>query len=609
MSSAPCSRTSRWTTWTTWVAPRCTGRRPKARPRCAATRVRSCPPTTISYSATRPSAARSTPQRRVHAMHAMQVVEMLLARGATLERASAAGRTPLLEACAIGDPATVAALLAAGADASVTDASGANALMITGADLGGGVTFAGAGARAAAVLRTVLEHATSGGTRLVDERDAAGDSPLVSVSRRGLPECCTVLLHAGAEADECDGAPLVGAALHGHVECAQILLEHGASAARMAARSHASALHAAASAGHSACLQLLLAHSRREDGGRERSSPGAALLQTDGAWRSPLLCAAAAGHGDCVDLLVAAGALVEQADREGNTPLLSACTSGDPKAVAVLLAAGAAPRHCNAAGDDGLMLAAMRGHLAILPLLLPACASRLPYAMVRAAAAGHTRTAVALVELCPLPPLGEEQGLELRKVRTGVEAEAACAQMLQAVWRRTVEEHAALAGAISSEISDGISGGISDGTSGGISRQQSASERRPAEVPTAKETTRPTGTATGTAAVAAPRAVADVMPPPMGAALAGLGPEGVASPRDGACEDARGAPAVPVDTALGQPADEGDDDLGGALTSAQIQEMIRRELLDDDDEYGDLGDLGDDSEAESSPAGRRGGVK
>ena len=441
-----------------------------------------------------------------------EAIALLLRMKAPLEARSDQGRTPLLEACERCQLSAIAPLIAAGSQPHVVDACGCNALhLIAMSRIGEGEgeggdaaaeafrTLLAAGAkgarspRSADLVRTLVRHKCGA---LFAEGDAllSEATPLVHAAAAGLTACCETLLEAGAQPDECCGRPLLAAARGGHTACVRKLLDAGAQPS-LSSTPEGSVLHVAAGAGHADLVRMLCSVLARRaasqaateaadatdvvsigngaggaaaGGGAATNAAGAAgaatggggsppiladLLRTNGAWRSPLLCAAAAGHGDCVEALVDAGSPLEQCDREGNSPLLSACCNGEPKAVAVLLAAGCQPRRRNGAGRDALLCAAAGGHVPVLPLLLPACADRLPEAMVTAAAAGQAKTAVALVELCPLPPpktwrLKTAGGRGSGTPQEGRPEDAvhhAAGQLVRALWERVCEEHALLA--------------------------------------------------------------------------------------------------------------------------------------------------------------------
>ncbi len=349
----------------------------------------------------------------------VEVIDELLHLGAPLEACTTQERTPFLEACARACVGGMASLLRAGASVAAVDARRQNAMHLlcncsspVGAGDDGGHEQG---------LRMLLRAPGLPAPHL-EATDLAGDTPLMCAARSGLLLCCRMLLSAVRRDRDRDEAALYAAATHGRLRCATLLVECGARPVCDNGEER-SALHGAAGAGHIEVLRFLLDECAALDGG-----VGTALLRTDGMWRSPLLCACAAGQGEVVEFLVdSMHAPLEQRDAAGNTPLLAACSAGDPKAVAVLLRAGADPRRRNRSGRDALCCAAVGGHVPVLPLLLPACGDRLPDALVQAAGEGEARTALALVELCPLPlPMMKSPG--------------ACAQLVDAFWRRTSEE-------------------------------------------------------------------------------------------------------------------------------------------------------------------------
>ncbi len=501
----------------------------------------------------------------------------LVQRGAPLEARGADGCTPLLEACAHAQPAAVSTLLALGADVTAVDGTGRNAMHLAclsapactervptrpaAAPASPSVTPA---SPQASTLRLLLDvggaaaealraHLSSG----VEPGELWRETPLVCAARAGLAECCLLLLDAGADANECGGLPLLSAARCGRLEAVRTLLSRGADSTR-AVGPAGTALHAASAAGHAEVITLLAAAAAAAD----PEATGAAFLHTDGEWRAPLMVAAAHGHGDAVEALVAAGAPIEHpTDRLGNTPLLRACAAGDPKAIGVLLQAGARPRHKNGAGHDALLIAAIGGHLPVLPLLLPACGKTLPDAMVQAAAHGQARTAVALMELCPFP---------LPDPSESRAAAAASARLLQALWQRCCEEHVGI-----------------DPTSLALEAAGGFGEKAVA----AAAASRSGGAAVAAAAAAggaAAAANAAAKAPALGAPRAdGTRAETPTSdrPSAAAAEAAEGAASPAADDALvPEEVLEGEDDDLGIDDLTNIQELIRRELLEDDDD-------------------------
>ena len=390
-----------------------------------------------------------------------EAISVLLDRGAALEARDEHGRTPLLVACAHAHVAAVRVLVDAGADTLAVDAAGRGCLHVAASPVhSSDLAFESVAVQAEGVLRLLLVRADemTPALRLACNDGGApdglpgGGTPLAFAAAAGLVGCCTAILESGVGADDPSdlsrssgmpaGRPLLAASACGHVATVAFLIDHGADPMRES-DTLGSAIHVAAARGHVGVVRLLSEQLKASEGASGRDAP-AFVLRTDGAWRTPLLCAAGGGHGECVEVLVSSGSPLEQCDRDGNSPLLAACTTGDPKAVAVLMRAGARPRRRNIAGRDALCCAAAGGHLPLIPLLLPKCSDRLSDAMVAAAAAGQARTAVAIVELCPLsllaPAADAQPPSSPSKAAALASRTSACEQLVAAIWRRCAEE-------------------------------------------------------------------------------------------------------------------------------------------------------------------------
>jgi hypothetical protein len=110
---------------------------------------------------------------------ASELIELLLEAGAELERADARGRTPLLQAAALGRGETVRALLARGSNPAARSRSGQTALHLAArsGDLSGVEALLGAGADAVARDargRTALREASTLEPARRRRRSAAG---------------------------------------------------------------------------------------------------------------------------------------------------------------------------------------------------------------------------------------------------------------------------------------------------------------------------------------------------------------------------------------------------------------------------------------------------
>ncbi|MFA6107615.1 MAG: ankyrin repeat domain-containing protein [Candidatus Latescibacterota bacterium] len=118
---------------------------------------------------------------------------------------------------------------------------------------------------------------------------------------------------------------------------------------------------------------------------------GARVDQADRDGNTPLIKAAFDGRLDFAAILLAAGADVHQANRQGISALLAASAGGRTDLIEALLAAGADPNRATPEGLTPLMLAAARGQVAVATVLLAAGADP-------TARDGEGRSAAALAE-------------------------------------------------------------------------------------------------------------------------------------------------------------------------------------------------------------------
>lgn len=206
------------------------------------------------------------------------VAELLLGQGAEVDRQAVDGSTPLLVAAESGHTHVAETLLRHGANPNSSDSGGLTPLL---AALSGGhrrcaTALLGAGARAGGraqgrtalhwaahhgmhrVLGKLLETAGAGD---VNAEDEAGESPLLSASRRGHQECVELLLAHGASTDKANlggVTPLMAAALFCHESVAAALLSRGAGVAARDATHKRTPLHWAALADAAAIAGSLL---------------------------------------------------------------------------------------------------------------------------------------------------------------------------------------------------------------------------------------------------------------------------------------------------------------------------------------------------------------
>ena len=283
--------------------------------------------------------------------------DRLLARGASTERRSNSGATPLMIACEKGHAQAVSALLAGGA-------------AVTSSPLQAGVTTPGAIAKYADGPAASLHLAVSSGseavvTALLASRTSRGPSDV-----EGGDGCSGVL--ALDHTDRAGVTPLMLAANLGLDVIARLLLEAGASCD----------LHSAASLAVESAVRV---------------ADSAALNAPDPNGRTPIILAAAAGHASIVELAIARGARLDAIDSFRTDALQAACTAGHTHIAKTLLAAapasllrrpsasllrrpsGTTPllshsllAHENADGETALLLASKHGFDPLVQLLLEA---------------------------------------------------------------------------------------------------------------------------------------------------------------------------------------------------------------------------------------------
>jgi uncharacterized protein len=207
-----------------------------------------------------------------------------------------------------------------------------------------------------------------------------GATPLFLAAENGSAAMIESLLKAGADPN----APVLShgetalmmAARTGHVDAVKVLLDHGAQVNAAENLRGTTALMWAAEQGHAAIIQLLAArgadlgaqskkltplgrrglgyaNSNVVFGATSRAAPTTAAK----GGLTALLFAARQGAVDCVQVLVAAGADVNEASVDGSSPLLVAVQNGSWDIARFLLDHGANPNLANAKGWTPLYLA------------------------------------------------------------------------------------------------------------------------------------------------------------------------------------------------------------------------------------------------------------
>ncbi|XP_058478709.1 ankyrin repeat domain-containing protein 50 [Solea solea] len=274
-----------------------------------------------------------------------------------MEHVDNEGWTALRSAAWGGHSEAVRLLLDAGADVDGCDSEGRTALR------------AAAWAGHEEIVLTLLEYGAQ-----VDKADSKGRTPLIAAAYMGHHEAVELLLDHNAEVDLADGdgqtalsvAALcvpTAAGIKGYGEVVSLLLEREADPGH---RDHdgMTPLLLAAYEGHDEVVELLLEAGADVD---ETAGPDGTVAAA--AAVSPLLAAAAMGHMKTVSRLLFWGAAVDAIDCEGRTALCLAAARGSTEVVRALLDRGLDENHKDDLGWTPLHAAACEGHRAVCAAL------------------------------------------------------------------------------------------------------------------------------------------------------------------------------------------------------------------------------------------------
>lgn len=179
----------------------------------------------------------------------------------------------------------------------------------------------------------VFDHIAAGGA--AGARDEAGVSLLEWCAYYGDVSAIRFLLANGESLASLPNTTLNGAAFHGHWRLCAFLLEQGEDVNRPLADTGETPLHAALCTAdrlaHDMVVKVLLDHGADPN---RATIPG---VETGGFMRdsrtrgeTPLHRAAAFGSEETIDLLLAAGAVVDAKDANGDSPLSWASWYGRP---------------------------------------------------------------------------------------------------------------------------------------------------------------------------------------------------------------------------------------------------------------------------------------
>uniref|UniRef100_A0AAR2JF54 Tetratricopeptide repeat, ankyrin repeat and coiled-coil containing 2 n=1 Tax=Pygocentrus nattereri TaxID=42514 RepID=A0AAR2JF54_PYGNA len=294
----------------------------------------------------------------------MDMVNLLLEFGASVDSPSESGMTPLSYAAAAGHLSIVTTFCKKRAKLDHLDRNGQCALVH--AALRGHIelvkflqTSQAAFSKSHAVQQALVAAASMGFIEIVsylldlpekDEEETEraqinnydslwGETALTAAAGRGKLDVCRLLLEQGsavAQPNRRGLVPLFSAVRQGHWQIVDLLLNHGADV-NMADKQGRTPLMMAASEGHVETVEYLLAQ-------------GASMPLMDKEGLTALSWACLKGHLPVVRCLVERGAATDHADKNGRTPLDLAAFYGDADVVSFLVDQGALIEHVDYSG-------------------------------------------------------------------------------------------------------------------------------------------------------------------------------------------------------------------------------------------------------------------
>uniref|UniRef100_A0A672P3R4 Tetratricopeptide repeat, ankyrin repeat and coiled-coil containing 2 n=1 Tax=Sinocyclocheilus grahami TaxID=75366 RepID=A0A672P3R4_SINGR len=281
----------------------------------------------------------------------VDMVNLLLEYGASVDSTSESGLTPLGYAAAAGHLGIVTALCKRKAKLDHLDKHGQCALVH-------------------AALRGHLEvtQQQTSPQPVTFNKSVAVQQALIAAASMGYTEVTIVsYLLDLPERDEEDTQraqinsydtlwALSAAAGRGKLEVCRLLLEQGSAVAQPNRRGVVP-LFSSVRQGHWQIVDLLVLH-------------GADVNLADKQGRTPLMMAASEGHLDTVEFLMAQGASMDLMDKEGLTALSWACLKGHLPVVHCLVERGAATDHTDKNGRTPLDLAAFYGDSEVVQFLV-----------------------------------------------------------------------------------------------------------------------------------------------------------------------------------------------------------------------------------------------
>ena len=273
----------------------------------------------------------------------IDLLRLILWRGAKVNDQCIDGVTPLMAAAAGDKEDVLSLLLEKGADIHLTDNRGETAL------------FRAARTGNENILRFLLDQ----GAR-VDPVNRDGENLVFAAARSEQVKALALFIARGVDVDldpEYRRTALMYAVRDGYHDVTLTCLEAGADVNKRD-KSGSTALTLAAEGERHDLIKLLV-------------DSGAALDVLDGRGRSPLMMAAAAQSPKSLRFLIEEGADINLTNGAGKGALYTAVDRNRPKAVRILLEKGADPEQYNPEHDQSpLMVASREGYTECAKLLL-----------------------------------------------------------------------------------------------------------------------------------------------------------------------------------------------------------------------------------------------
>lgn len=195
----------------------------------------------------------------------------------------------------------------------------------------------------------------------IESKDAGGKTALIYASNHGHANIVSFLIEKGADIEAMDSGgrtALTVACYMGHEERVRLLIDLKAKVG-LTENSKLCPLHAACAKGNTTIVQMLL-------------EAGADIETVDpqgNEKKTPLAKACREGHIKTVQLLIKKGANIEAKDNLGRTPLILASLHGQKDVVSLLIEKGANIEAKDNRGKTSIVYANMHGHTKVVKLL------------------------------------------------------------------------------------------------------------------------------------------------------------------------------------------------------------------------------------------------